>query len=224
MADSFLFKTRQLAAADPQIDEPQVALTNGGGVREDILAGPIDKAETFAALPFFDQMVVVEDIPCEAFRQLLERAYSGLPAITGQFAQIAGLRVEVDPSFPVQVVTPAPEPVAIITPGQRVRNLWLNNDTPQNTADDTQLIANGTAVAGCQPLDLGTTDFTARDGDRYPFTAQGLTFSSVGALYNQSLEDYIAAPTSAGGLGGTVTAAQYPQLPVGVKRITIAGD
>ena len=34
----------------------------------------------------------------------------------------------------------------------------------------------------------------------------------------------IAAPTSAGGLGGRVTAAQYPQLPVGVKRITIAGD
>ena len=224
VADSFLFKTRQLAALDPQIDEPQVALTNGGGIREDIPAGPIDKADTFAALPFFNQMVVVEDIPCEAFRQLLERAYSGLPGIAGQFAQISGMRVEVDPSQQVQVITPAPEPVAIVTPGQRVRNLWLNNDTPQNTADDTQLIANGTAVAGCQPLDLGTTDFTARDGDRYPFTAQGLTFSSVGALYNQSLEDYIAAPTSAGGLGGTVTAAQYPQLPVGVKRITIAGD
>jgi hypothetical protein len=83
---------------------------------------------------------------------------------------------------------------------------------------------NGAAVAGCQPLDLGTTDFTARDGDRYPFTAQGLTPISVGALYNQALEDYIAAQTSAGGLGGTVTATQYPQLPVGVKRITIAGD
>ena len=51
VADSFLWKARQLAAADPQIDEPTVGLTNGGGIREDILAGPINKAETFAALP-----------------------------------------------------------------------------------------------------------------------------------------------------------------------------
>jgi hypothetical protein len=67
-------------------------------------------------------------------------------------------------------------------------------------------------------------DFTARDGDRYPFTAQGLTFHSVGAIYNQALEDYIMGATSAGGLGGVVTAAQYPTPPVGVRRITIQGD
>jgi hypothetical protein len=74
-------------------------------------------------------------------------------------------------------------------------------------------------------VDLATVDFTVRDGDRYPFTAQGLTtFTSVGALYNQALEDYIMAPTSSGGLGGVVTAAQYPMVPAGVRRITIAGD
>jgi hypothetical protein len=32
------------------------------------------------------------------------------------------------------------------------------------------------------------------------------------------------APASAGGLGGVVTAAQYPMVPSGVPRITIAGD
>jgi hypothetical protein len=74
-------------------------------------------------------------------------------------------------------------------------------------------------------VDLATVDFTVRDGDRYPFTAQGLTtFFSVGALYNQALEDYIMAPASAGGLGGLVTSAQYAMVPSGVRRITIAGD
>jgi hypothetical protein len=45
-----------------------------------------------------------------------------------------------------------------------------------------------------------------------------------GALYNQAFEDYIMAPVSDGGLGGTITAAQYPTVPTGVRRITIAGD
>jgi 5'-nucleotidase len=232
VADSFLWKARQLAAADPQIDEPTVGLTNGGGIRQDILAGPINKAETFDALPFFNQIVVVEDVGCEQLRQLLERGYSGLPGIAGQFAHIAGMRVAVDPSRPAQQLAtagtpPSPTlPATIVTPGERVRDLWLTNGTLQNTADDTQIIANGTAVAGCAPVDLATTDFTARDGDAYPFVTQGLTFLPVGALYNQAFEDYIVAPTAEGGLGGTISAAQYPVLPPAgaVRRITIAGD
>jgi len=233
VADSYLWKAQQLAAADPQVDEPQVAIANGGGIRQDIPVGPINKAQTFAALPFFNQIVVVEDVGCEQLRQLLERGYSGLttipglPGTAGQFANIAGMRVDVDPAQPVQVVSPAPDPVTIVTPGQRVRNLWLMNGTPQNPLDDTQLVSGGAVVPGCAPVDLATVDFTARDGDRYPFIAQGLTtFHSVGAIYNQALEDYIMAPTSAGGLGGVVTAAQYPPSPspMSVRRITIQGD
>ena len=102
--------------------------------------------------------------------------------------------------------------------------MWLDNGTPQITGDDTQLVSNGAVVAGCAAVDLATTDFTAKDGDAYPFTDLGLTFTPVGALYNQAFEDYIVAPTAQGGLGGTVTAAQYPEVPSGVRRITIIGD
>jgi 5'-nucleotidase / UDP-sugar diphosphatase len=221
VADSYLWKAQELAAADPLVDEPQVAIANGGGIRQDIPEGPINKAQTFNTLPFFNQIVVVEDVGCEQLRQLLERGYSGLPAIVGHFSNIAGMRVEVDPSQLGQVVSPAP--VTIVSPGQRVRNLWLMNGT-QDPADDTQLVSNGAVVPGCAPVDLATLDFLARDGDSYPFTAQGLTFHSVGAFYNQALEDYIMAPASAGGLGGLVTEEQYRMVPVGVRRITIAGD
>jgi 5'-nucleotidase/UDP-sugar diphosphatase len=225
VTDSFLWKARQLAALDPQIDEPTVALSNGGGIRADIDAGPINKAETFAALPFFNQIAVVEDVGCEQLRQILERAYSALPGIAGQFAHLSGMRVVVDPSRPAQVINIGP-PVTIATPGQRVRELWLTNGTPQNMADDTPLIQNGTAPAGCATVDLATTDFSAKDGDAYPFSTQGLFPIAVGALYNQAFEDYIVAPTSQGGLGGVITAAQYPEAPVagGVRRITILGD
>jgi 5'-nucleotidase/UDP-sugar diphosphatase len=222
VADSFLFKARQLASA-AGVDAPQIGLTNGGGIRADIPAGPINKAQTFAALPFFNQIVVVEDIPCTSLKALLERAYSALPAIDGRFGHLAGLRVVVDPARTAQVVNIGP-PVTITTPGERVRDVWLDNGTPQNTADDTQLVANGAVAGGCAPVDLATTDFTAKDGDAYPFTTQGLTFTPVGALYNQAFEDYIVAPVAQGGLGGTVTAARYPEVPSGVRRITILGD
>jgi 5'-nucleotidase / UDP-sugar diphosphatase len=107
-----------------------------------------------------------------------------------------------------------------------VRNLWLTHGTAQNAADDTPLIQNGAVVAGCPTVDIATVEFTARDGDRYPFTAQGLTFTSVGAICNQALENYIMAPTAQGGLGGVVSAAQYPPAPpaTAVRRITIQGD
>jgi 5'-nucleotidase/UDP-sugar diphosphatase len=224
VADSFLWKAQQLAAELPEVDEPQVAIANGGGIRADILTGEINRAQTFAALPFFNQVVVLEDVPCEALRQLLERGVSGIPEIQGRFANIAGMRMEVDPAMTAQVVTTTP-PVTITTPGARVRNLWLDNGTPQDTADDTQLIMNGTAVGACPTVDLATTDFTARDGDAYPFTFQGLTlFASVGAIYNEALEDYVEAPAADGGLEGVVGADQYPEDPVGVRRITIAGD
>lgn len=75
------------------------------------------QAQTFATLPFFNQISVVEDVGCEPLRQLLERGYSGLPGIAGQFANIAGMRVEVDPTQPAQVISAAPAPVAIVTPG-----------------------------------------------------------------------------------------------------------
>ncbi|MFY9487110.1 MAG: 5'-nucleotidase C-terminal domain-containing protein [Solirubrobacterales bacterium] len=224
VADSYLWKARQLAAGNPQIDSPQVAIANGGGIRADIPVGAINKAQTFATLPFFNQISVVEDVECEELRQLLERGYSGLPSITGQFANIAGMRVEIDATQQVQVISAAPAAVTIVTPGERVRNLWLDNGTPTNTADDTQLIASGTAVPGCASVDLATVDFTARDGDRYPFTTQGLTPLNVGAIYNQALEDFIIAPAASGGLDGVVAAATYPVSPGGVRRITIAGD
>ena len=222
VADSFLWKAQQLAPA-VGVDAPQVGLTNGGGIRADIPAGPINKAQTFAALPFFNQIVVVEDIPCTSLKALLERAYSALPAIDGRFGHLAGLRVVVDPTRTAQTVNVGP-PVTIATQGERVRDAWLTNGTPQNTADDTQIVAGGAVAAGCAPIDLATTDFTAKDGDAYPFTAQGLTFTPVGALYNQAFEDYIVAPAAQGGLGGTVTAARYPEVPSGVRRITILGD
>jgi hypothetical protein len=60
---------------------------------------------------------MVEDVKCEELRQLLERAYSFLPGINEGLANIAGMRVGVDPAQPAKVITPAPDPVKIVTAG-----------------------------------------------------------------------------------------------------------
>ncbi|MEO0457463.1 MAG: PEP-CTERM sorting domain-containing protein [Cyanobacteria bacterium P01_A01_bin.114] len=52
--------------------------------------------------------------------------------------------------------------------------------------------------------DVATIDFLARGGDDYPF--EGLEFTSVGVSYQQALANYIQQA-----LGGTVTAADYPE-------------
>jgi 5'-nucleotidase len=51
---------------------------------------------------------------------------------------------------------------------------------------------------------VATIDFSARGGDQYPF--RGAPFTVVGVSYQQALRNYIVD-----GLGGTITAADYPE-------------
>ena len=65
---------------------------------------------------------------------------------------------------------------------------------------------------GAPSVNLATTNFTANNGDSYPF--RGLPFAHVAGgrdPYQQSLFDFITTTSAAdGGLGGLVTAARYP--------------
>jgi 5'-nucleotidase len=90
----------------------------------------------------------------------------------------------------------------ITTPGQRITSLTLN--------DGTKIVENGAVVAGAPSVNIATTNFTANNGDSYPFT--GLPAVAAGVPYQQSLFDFIVTD-----LGGTVTTAAYP----GTGRTTI---
>ena len=174
----------------------QVAITNGGGIRNNsiIPAGPISEGDTFDILPFDNLIVTVPDVPRDVFKGLLENGYSVLNAAGtgsgGRFAHIAGLRVVVDPTRPV---------------GSRVVSAVLD--------DGTVIVAGGAVVAG-PPLDVATTDFLARGGDGYQF---GRPFVSTTVAYQRALYDYLTGP-----LAGQVTAAAYPAG--GEDRIVITTD
>ena len=70
----------------------------------------------------------------------------------------------------------------ITTPGTRIQSITLD--------DGTKIVENGAVVAGAPNVNLATTNFTANNGDSYPFN--GAARSLLAQIpYQQSLFDFI---------------------------------
>ncbi len=82
-----------MRAYDPNIN---FALTNSGGLRADIDAGPITFGEVFEALPF-DNTLVVVDLDGNEVRQVLEEGITGAHGVV----QVSGLQFTFDYDVPV---------------------------------------------------------------------------------------------------------------------------
>jgi len=82
-----------MRAYDPSID---FALTNSGGLRADIDAGPITFGEVFEALPFDNTLVMVE-LDGNEVRQVLEEGITGEHGVV----QVSGLQFTFDYDAPV---------------------------------------------------------------------------------------------------------------------------
>ncbi len=72
----------------------QIAFQNAGGVRADILKGPITVEAIFTALPF-DNDLVSMDLTGEQIAELLEESVS-----SGNLLQVSGMRLVYDPAKP----------------------------------------------------------------------------------------------------------------------------
>jgi len=209
IADSLKWQAEQLAA-DYGVPLPDVALQNGGGIRNNTIipAGPITELDTFDMVPFPNFVSVVPDIPREQFKEILENAvactqladFTANPLCgSGRFAQISGFSFEWTASGDGLILA---EDGSVVQPGTRVQEAML---------DDGTLIVSGGAVVPGEDITIATIDFLAKDGDQYPF--RGAPFTTVGATYQQALSNYIQD-----GLGGLITAADYPEG--GEGRIT----
>jgi 5'-nucleotidase len=201
VADALLWQANQLAG-DFGVTPAQVALQNGGGIRNDAIIppGPFSELRTFDILPFLNFVAIANDIPRAQFKEILENAVSRVSFVDGRFAQIAGFRFTWDPAGTAQVLDAA---AAVVTPGTRVRHVQLD--------DGTVIVQDGAVVPGAG-IQVATIDFSARGGDQYPF--RGAPFTSLGVTYQQALRNYIVT-----GLAANITAAQYPEG--GEGRITL---
>jgi 5'-nucleotidase len=201
ISDSLLWQASQVADnfGAPQ---PDVALQNGGGIRNDSIIGPgeITELDTFDMLPFPNFVSIVPQIPPRQFKQILENAVSNVEEIDGRFTQVAGFSFTWDASQQAQQVDDAG---TVLQRGRRVREVTLD--------DGTRIVSDGRVVAGAPALDIATIDFSARGGDQYPF--RGAPFITLGVTYQQALVNYIQDA-----LNGTITDEQYPEG--GEGRIT----
>lgn len=180
IADALRWQAEQLADAFG-VAQPDVALQNGGGIRNDVLvpAGNITELETFNMVPFANFVTVVEGVSRDQFKELLENAVSDLPA-GGRFAQVSGFSFSYDPDG---------------GDGARVVDVMLD--------DGTMIVVGGVVEAGAD-LAVATIDFLARGGDEYPFG--DAPFTTLGVTYQQALFNYIVDE-----LGGVISAADYPE-------------
>jgi 2',3'-cyclic-nucleotide 2'-phosphodiesterase (5'-nucleotidase family) len=175
------------------VDPPQIAVQNGGGIRNNSLipAGPITELNTFDIAAFPNFVSVVEDVPRSTIKALLENAVSLRPGADGRFAQISGFRYSYDTTGTAQVTA---VDGTILVPGTRVQDVVLD--------DGTVLVESGAVVPG-DPIDVATIDFLARGGDQYPLI--GLPFTTLGITYQQALAEQLTDV-----LGGVVSATDYP--------------
>jgi len=191
---------------------PQIGIQNGGGIRNAsvIPAGTLSALDTYSVAPFANQVAVVPDIPRTQVKELLEQGVAAAPAANGGFMQVAGVNFAYDPERTAQEVDDAG---AVLTPGERVRNVILH--------DGTVLVQDGEVVDG-DPVSVVTNDFSARGGDMYPF--RGADFTVVGATYQVALESLLT-----GTLEGRVTEEDYPEggsgrIVVGEEATVPDGD
>ena len=192
-ADSLLWQATQAAPAFG-LNTPDVALQNGGGIRNSnvIPEGPLSELTVFGVLPFANFVSVAEDIPVAQFKEILENAVSRQPGNNGRFAQVAGFRYRFDAAFPAQELD---ENENVVVAGERVREVVLN--------DGRVLVQNGEVVESATGVNIASIDFLMNGGDQYPY--RGAPFTRIGATYFLALQNYLAD-----GLGGVVTEAQYP--------------
>jgi 5'-nucleotidase len=105
------------------------ALTNAGGLRADIDAGPITLGEVYAVLPFNNTLVTM-DLTGDQVRRALEEGYR--PDRYG-VVQVSGLRWTVDPDAPA---------------GSRVTAVTLPDGTPLDAAATYRVATNNFMAAG----------------------------------------------------------------------------
>jgi len=235
VADAYLSKGKAVAA-DFGVDAPQVAMTNGGGIRAEIPAGDVTLATTFGVSPFGNFVAVVEDVTTADLQLLLENAYSrtldndptnGVAPVrdgggTGRFAQVSGMKVVYDISKTPLALDANAE--TITTPGNRVVSATLD--------DGTALIVAGQPVPGIT-VDIAMPAFSANGGDQWfrytsggtAYTQQNYSFTALGVTDQQALADYvISLDGTADGTGPAIDSRPAYDETVKEGRILTISD
>ncbi|MBP0723685.1 5'-nucleotidase C-terminal domain-containing protein [Bacillus sp. RG28] len=160
IADSMIFGAQSQVKGTKFEGLPIIALENGGGVRDTIQTGYINKEQVIGVLPFGNILSLKVVTPKILF-ETLENGVSKIgvdpktgivSGADGRFPQIAGMKFEYDSSQPASNTDPSKG--ALVT-GSRVQKITLDNGTILDRNDDKTEIV------------LASNDFEIAGGDGY---------------------------------------------------------
>ena len=200
-ADSTIWGAQQSGFAS--VD---VALKNGGGIRDSITGPSIIRLAIQAALAFDNTLTVLELTGAQLLAAM-ENAVSRADTEDGRFPQVAGMVLAFDTTF-----APVEAKQSISVPS-RVRQLSIT----RHDGNVVNLVMDGVAdaVALSDTFVVATNSFTASGGDGYAAFAAGLVLGETAVGEQSILEDYIVDF-----LGGVVDSPDTAGNPQRVIRLS----
>lgn len=121
-----------------------IAIINGGGLRQGLEAGRVRLRDVVSILPFENQVVSLK-LKGRELLEILEHGYSMLPGLSGAFPQISGMKVVID---------------AGKAPGERIVSVTFDDGLP---LDETK----GYTLATYSYLALGGDGYPVLSGKRW---------------------------------------------------------
>lgn len=121
-----------------------IAIINGGGLRQGVRAGKVSLRDIVSVLPFDNQVVSLKLTGSELL-EVLEHGVSMLPELSGAFPQVSGMKIVVDAS---------------LAPGNRIVSVTLDDGSPLDEAKEYNL-------ATYSYLALGGDDYPVLSGKRW---------------------------------------------------------
>ena len=187
----------------PELGGIDMALKNGGGIRDTINGPSIIRLTVQAALAFDNKLSILE-MTGDQVIATFENAVSRVPALDGRFPQIASVYLEYDASqAPLEaqasVTIPSRVKTLIITRGDGTMDTLVDNFVAQGDLSRT--------------FTLATNSFLTTGGDGYASLAAATQLAETSIGEQQILEDYIIQQ-----LGGVVS-IEDPVVDARVVRL-----
>ncbi len=192
-ADSTLWYARDKLGVDAD-----VALKNGGGIRDTILGPSITKLTVSAALAF-DNKIAILEMTGEQLIAAMENAVSRVPALDGRFPQIAGMILEYDARAAgidgqASLIVPSRIKTLVVTRSDGTEDVLIENSVAQGDLSRT--------------FRMATNSFLSTGGDGYTALAAATHIVTSDIGEQQILAEFIIEA-----LGGVVSMPEPSAQP-----------
>jgi len=176
--------------------DSDIAIVNGGGVRDNIKTGDITYGDIIKVMPFNNMLAKVEATG-QKILDALELSVKDAPSEFGGFLQVSGLTFEYDVSIATPVILDTNGILSSISGERRVKNVLIN----------------GVALDASKKYTVSSTTYILKNsGNGYNMFKDCTFLMDENQLDNQALINYIKTT-----LSGTIT--ETYSNPLGTGRI-----